>query len=207
MSKRMKNIAVFASGNGSNFQSLVDAEKQGNLSGNIKLLITDKPAAYVNQRAKKEDIPVFSFEAKKYQSKEAYEAVLVEILKEMNIDLIVLAGYMRLVGTTLLSAFPHRIINLHPSLLPSFTGKDAIGQALAYGVRYTGVTVHFVDEGMDTGAIILQKVVPILQQNTIETLTEKIHQVEHELLLEAVNHILDEKIEIDGRKVSIKGEK
>jgi len=203
----MKNVAVFASGNGSNFQSLVDAEKEGRLSGKIKLLITDKPEAFVQQRAKKAKIPVFAFEPKKYKNKEDYETVLVEILQEMKIDLIVLAGYMRLVGTTLLSAFPHRIINLHPSLLPAFPGKNAIEQALDYGVRYTGVTVHFVDEGMDTGPIILQHVVPISQKDDAATLTEKIHQVEHELLHEAVNLILDEKIEINKRKVWIKGEK
>ena len=202
----MKNVAVFASGNGSNFQSLVDAEKRGQLNGHIRVLISDKPYAYVNQRAKNENVPAFIFDPKQYESKEDYETVLVEILKEMEIDLIVLAGYMRLIGSTLLSAFPNRIINLHPSLLPSFPGKNAIEQAINYGVRYTGATVHFVDEGMDTGPIIQQRIVSVLQKDSIETLTDKIHQLEHELLLEVTNLFLDEKVEVKNKKVWIKGE-
>lgn len=202
----MKNVAVFASGNGSNFQSLVDAEKRGQLNGHIRVLISDKPYAYVNQRAKNENVPAFIFDPKQYESKEDYETVLVEILKEMEIELIVLAGYMRLVGSTLLSAFPNRIINLHPSLLPSFPGKNAIEQAFNYGVRYTGATVHFVDEGMDTGPVIQQRIVSVLQKDSIETLTDKIHQLEHELLLEVANLFLDEKVEVKNKKVWIKGE-
>lgn len=198
---RMKNVAVFASGNGSNFQSLVDAEKAGKIEGHISLLISDKPAAYVNTRAKNEQVPVFAFEAKKYSSKEDYESVLVDILKEMNIDLVVLAGYMRIVGPTLLAAYANKIINLHPSLLPAFPGKDAIGQAIDYGVKVTGATVHFVDEGMDTGPIIQQKTVSIAQEDTNDTLAEKIHKLEHELLVETVNLILKGQVNVRGRKV------
>lgn len=117
-----------------------------------------------------------------------------------------LAGYMRLVGPTLLKAYKNKIINLHPSLLPSFQGKDAIGQALDYGAKYTGVTVHFVDDGMDTGPIIKQKVIEIDIDDTAETLAEKIHQVEHHLLLNVVNIVIRDCITINDRKVLIKGE-
>ncbi len=202
----MKRIAVFASGNGTNFQSLIDAQKNNLLAGRINLLVSDKPKAYVNTRAIIEEIPIFSFEPKKYTDKEAYESDIVEILQEMKIDYIVLAGYMKLIGPILLRAYNNRIINLHPSLLPSFRGKDAIEQAINYGTKFTGVTVHFVDEGMDTGPIIKQKVVTIEEHDTIETLTDKIHLVEHKLLLEALNLVLSDKVIVDGRRVIIKGE-
>lgn len=202
----MKKIAVFASGNGSNFQFLIDAENNGELAGEISLLISDKQNAFVIERAENAGIPTFSFNPKEYGTKDKYESIIVEILKEHKIDLIVLAGYMRLVGSTLLNSYSSKIINLHPSLLPSFQGKDAIGQAIDYGVKYTGVTVHFVDEGMDTGPIIKQKVVPIYESDTVETLTEKIHLVEHNLLLEVANLILCDKLTINKRKVCVKGE-
>lgn len=202
----MKRIAVFASGNGTNFQSLIDAQKNNHLVGRINLLVSDKPNAYVNTRAKTEEIPIFSFDPKQYINKEAYESDIVEILHEMKIDYIVLAGYMRLIGPILLKAYNNRIINLHPSLLPSFRGKDAIEQAINYGAKFTGVTVHFVDEGMDTGPIIKQKVVAIEGNDTIESLTDKIHKVEHQLLLEAINLVLSEKIIVNDRRVIIKGE-
>lgn len=198
-----KNIAVFASGNGTNFQNLVEAEKGNLLNGRVKLLISDKAEAYVNVRAKSEQIPNFIFDPKKYSNKNEYEQILVDILQEYKVDLIVLAGYMRIVGETLTSSFPNKIINLHPSLLPAFKGKNAIEQALDYGVKVTGVTVHFVDEGMDTGPIIRQMVIPISEEETLESLSSKIHQAEYNLLIESVNLILSEKYSIRGRNVLI----
>lgn len=203
----MKRIAIFASGNGSNFQRLVDAQKEGLLIGEISLLVSDNPGAYVNIRAKNDGIPAFSFDPKKYSSKEDYESVIIEVLQEMNIDYLVLAGYMRLVGTTILNGYTNRILNLHPSLLPSFQGKNAIQKAMEYGVKVTGVTVHFVDEGMDTGPIILQDVIAIGEDDSLESLTSKIHQIEHKLLLDATNLVLAEKVVVSGRRVMIKGEK
>jgi len=200
----MKNIAVFASGSGTNFQYLVDAEKNLLMSGRIKLLISDKPNALVNERARIANVPTFAFDPKKYTTKADYEQILVEILHEYQIDLIVLAGYMRIVGATLLASFPNKIINLHPSLLPAFAGKDAIAQAINYGVKVTGVTVHFVDEGMDTGAIILQKALYIAEDDTLETLTVKIHSLEHEILLRAVNLLVQDQVVVNQRTVVIK---
>ncbi|WP_075979864.1 phosphoribosylglycinamide formyltransferase [Bacillus massilinigeriensis] len=177
----MKNIAVFASGSGSNFQAIIDAIKENKLEATIKLLVCDKPGAYVLERAENERIPQFTFSAKNYSSKQEYEEVILRHLKENEVEWIVLAGYMRLIGPTLLKEYEGKIVNIHPSLLPAFPGKDAIGQALAAGAEKSGVTIHFVDEGMDTGPVIAQREVQIDENETSETLQMKIHKIEHEL--------------------------
>jgi phosphoribosylglycinamide formyltransferase-1 len=187
----MKKIAVFASGNGSNFQALAEASLRKELNADISLLVCDQPDAYVVKRALNFGIPVFSFRAKEYPSKEAYEHEIAAELKKRGIEWIILAGYMRLVGPTLLNCYRNRIVNIHPSLLPAFPGKDAIGQALNAGVKVTGVTIHFVDEGMDTGPIIAQQSVNILAEDTRETLQKKIQAVEHELYPKTVNELLE----------------
>lgn len=177
----MKNIAVFASGNGSNFQAIIDAVQTGAVAASIKILVCDKPSAHAIERAKAAGIEYFSFHAKDFPDKQAYEADILAKLAEYKIDLVVLAGYMRLIGPTLLSAYEGRIINIHPSLLPAFPGKDAMGQALRAKAKVSGVTVHYVDAGMDSGPIIAQETVDIDENETIETLQEKIHKVEHQL--------------------------
>jgi phosphoribosylglycinamide formyltransferase-1 len=197
-------IACFASGSGSNFAAVQEAIKANRLSQvEIVLLVCDRPGAFVITRAEQESIPVFSFQAKDYEQKSDYEVLIVEQLKEKQVDLIVLVGYMRIVGDTLLNQFEGRIINLHPSLLPSFSGKDAIGQALDYGVKLTGITVHFVDAGMDTGPIIAQRSVVIEDKDTRETLTEKIQQQEHILLPEVIGWFAQQKVHLQGRHVSL----
>lgn len=175
----MKKIAVFASGNGSNFQALVDATKTNGQSYEIVLLVCDKPGAYVIERAQQAEVPSLEISPKDFASKADYEKEILQKLNESEVELIVLAGYMRLIGETLLSAYEGRIINIHPSLLPSFPGKDAIGQAFEAKVKITGVTVHYVDEGMDTGPIIAQEAVKMDENETRESLEVKIHQVEH----------------------------
>lgn len=177
----MKKIAVFASGSGTNFQAIIDAIQSGTVEATVQLLVCDRKDAYCVKRAEKENIPVFTFTAKEFESKAAYEKIILEKLHEYDVEFIVLAGYMRLIGDTLLSAYQGKIVNIHPSLLPSFPGKDAIGQALAAGVKVTGVTIHYVDEGMDTGPIIEQEPVTIDENDTLDTLAEKIHAVEHKL--------------------------
>jgi phosphoribosylglycinamide formyltransferase-1 len=176
-----KNIAVFASGNGSNFQAIIDAIKARKLDATIKLLVCDKPGAYAIERARAEGIGVFLFQGKDFTSKHQYEKEIVSMLKMLDVEWIVLAGYMRIVGPTLLEQFDKKIINIHPSLLPAFPGKNAMGQALAAKVRTSGVTVHFVDEGIDTGPIIAQETVNIAENETIESLQAKIHKIEHQL--------------------------
>jgi phosphoribosylglycinamide formyltransferase-1 len=177
----MKNIAIFASGSGSNFQAIIDAIQEGKLDAKVTLLVCDQPNAFVIDRAKKAGIPSFVFQAKQFESKDAYEKEIILELKKQDVEFVVLAGYMRLIGPTLLREYEGQIVNIHPSLLPAFAGKDAIGQAIRAGVNESGVTVHFVDAGMDTGPIIAQESVSIVENETIESLQTKIHAVEHKL--------------------------
>jgi phosphoribosylglycinamide formyltransferase 1 len=177
----MKKIVVFASGNGSNFQAIIDAVQSGEICANIALLICDKPWAHAIERAKEAGIHTFVFNPKDYQFKEDYEKEILCELTKVGADLLVLAGYMRLIGPTLLAEYQGRIVNIHPSLLPSFPGKDAIGQALEAKVKKSGVTIHFVDEGMDTGPIVVQESVAIDESETKESLQRKIQTIEHRL--------------------------
>ncbi|MEB1809119.1 MAG: phosphoribosylglycinamide formyltransferase [Bacillaceae bacterium] len=186
----MKKIAVFASGSGSNFQAIINEIERGELSAHIALLVCDKSEAKAIERAKTHEIDTFVFNPKAYASKEEFEQEIINELQKKDVEFIVLAGYMRLVGTTLLSAYEGKIVNIHPSLLPSFPGKDAIGQALLAGVKVTGVTIHYVDQGMDTGQIIAQEAVIIDENETRETLTTKIQQVEHRLYYKTLKELL-----------------
>lgn len=185
----MTNIAIFASGNGSNFQALAEAK---GLCDHIALLVTDQPGAYAIKRAENLGVPVLSLSPKTFENKAGYEQALLKGLKDHQVDLIVLAGYMRLIGPTLLSAYPDSVINLHPSLLPSYPGLDAIGQAYRNGAKVTGVTVHFVDEGMDTGPIIAQEAIRIEDGDSLKTVEDKIHAVEHLLYPATVQKLLSE---------------
>lgn len=175
----MKKIAVFASGTGSNFQALVDAVKAGTLEAEIRLLVCDQPSASVLQRARKEEIDWLSISPKDFLDKGAFETEIVQQLKLRDVEFIVLAGYMRLIGSTLLQEYPGAIVNIHPSLLPAFPGKDAIGQALDAGVQVSGLTIHYVDAGMDTGPIIAQKEIRILSDDSRDDLQKRIQQQEH----------------------------
>ncbi|OAJ75005.1 phosphoribosylglycinamide formyltransferase [Brevibacillus sp. SKDU10] len=186
-------IAVFASGSGSNFEAIVQATRDGRLpSLEVALLVCDQAKAYAIKRAERLGIPVFLFSAKDYVSKEAFEQEILVQLKQEEIDFIVLAGYMRLIGNVLLISYQGRMINLHPSLLPAFPGKDAIKKAWKYGVKVMGATVHFVDEGMDTGPIIDQEVIFVHKEDTEESLQQKIHEVEHRLLIRVLQGLSEE---------------
>lgn len=186
----MKSIAVFASGSGSNFQAIQEGIERGDIDATIKVVVTDKPGAYVTERAAAKNIPVLALSPKTYDSKEAYEQAILAELRKNEVEFLVLAGYMRLIGATLLEAYPNHIINIHPSLLPSFPGKDAIGQALAHGVKITGVTVHYVDAGMDTGRIIMQRAVDVVEGNREET-EAAIHAIEHQLYPEVLKYLFN----------------
>ncbi|MNP01031.1 Phosphoribosylglycinamide formyltransferase [compost metagenome] len=197
-------IAVFASGEGSNFQTLVDAGKSGLLgSAKVELLVCDKPAAPVVKRAQDAGIPVHLFTPKSYSSREVYETEIVEHLEELNIELVVLAGYMRLLTSVMVDKYAGRLINIHPSLLPSFPGTNAIQQALHYGVKLTGATVHFVDGGMDTGPIIAQQSVEIKPDATLDSLTNDIHDIEQELYPRVVSWIAQGRVLLNDRQVTI----
>ena len=187
----MKNIAIFASGTGSNFQAIAKACQDGMISARVALLICDQPEALVISKAKRLEVKVFTFSAKEYESKAAYEEILRDELDKHQVDLLVLAGYMRLVGKTLLEAYPNKIVNIHPSLLPAFPGMNSIQRAFESGVKETGITVHFVDSGIDTGPMIAQRVVKIDESDTLESLEEKMHKVEHQLYVEVLKKLCE----------------
>ena len=185
----MKKLAVFASGTGSNFEVIAKSITNGELNAEITLLVCDKPQAMVIEKAKKFGINTLIIEPQNYENKKSYEKIILTACKNANVDLIVLAGYMRLIGNTLLDEYPKQIINIHPSLLPAFKGKDAISQALDYGVKVTGVTIHFVDAGMDTGEIISQSPLVISENMDLEA---SIHKIEHELLVQTIKQLIKE---------------
>ena len=196
------NIAVFCSGNGSNFQAIADSLKNYQ-QARIALMVCDNPQAFALERAKKAGIKTLLVERKNFNSKAEYEAEIAANLEKENIQLICLAGYMRLVGTKFVQKYRHKILNIHPALLPAFKGTHGIRDALDYGVKTTGVTVHFVDEEMDQGPIILQQSVEIKPDDTEDLLAERIHHIEHQLYPLAVRLFVDGKLKIAGRKVSI----
>lgn len=197
------NIAVFCSGNGTNFQALVDASKKGLFDARITLMVCDSPHAYALQRAEKEGIKTLLLDIDDFSCKRDFEARIIEELEKENIELVCLAGYMRLLLDSFIEKYKNRIINIHPALLPSFKGTHAIEDAVDYGVKVTGVTAHFVNEEMDSGPVILQEPVKIEKSDTKETLEQKIHSVEHRLYPEAVRLFVEGRLKVAGRKVEI----
>ncbi len=185
----MNSIAVFASGSGSNFCAIDDAIKNNELDATIEVLVVDQKNAKVIDKARNRGIRTLVLNPKDYTNKSEYETVIKNELSKYDIKLIVLAGYMRLIGSVLLHEYKGRIINIHPSLLPSFKGKDAVGQALKAGVKVTGVTVHFVDEGMDTGSVIDQRPLYI-EESSREFIEENIHKIEHSLYKKVIKELL-----------------
>lgn len=184
-------IAILASGNGTNFEAIMEAKRKGQINAEICLLFSDKAQAPVLKKAEKYGIMSVCFEVHEFASKQAYETKLCDLLLEKKIDLVVLAGYMRIMGAILLEAFPDRIINIHPALLPSFPGLHGIRDAFDYGVKVTGVTIHFVDRGVDSGPIIAQEAVKITPSDDLETLEAKIHEVEHRLYPQVIAELLE----------------
>lgn len=183
-------LAVFASGTGSNYQAIDQATKAGNLDAEIVLLVCDQPGAKVIDKADQNQLAKFVFNPKDYQDKQAFETEIVGKLRDHQVDWIVLAGYMRLVGPTLLNHYQGRMINIHPSLLPAFPGLDAVGQALDAGVKISGTTIHFIDSGMDTGEIIAQEPVRVESGMTKEELQAEIQKIEHELYPKTIQQLI-----------------
>ncbi len=198
-----KRIAVLASGRGSNFQAVIEAIKRGEIPAVCVALITDNPGAYAIERAKNAGIPVKVVDYSAFSSRETYEHALLLAMQQADADLFVLAGYMRILGTSIVLAFRGKIMNIHPALLPSFTGLHAQQQAVNYGVKVSGCTVHFVDENLDCGPIILQRCVTVLEEDDEESLAERILKHEHECLPEAIRLFCEEKLVTDGRQVRI----
>jgi phosphoribosylglycinamide formyltransferase-1 len=202
-----KRIAVFASGFGSNLQALVDYSRDQELNGEVVLVFSNNKDAYALKRAKKSRIKAVFMDPSECGSREQYDLKIMELLEKEKIDLVVLAGYMFVLGREFIRKFKNRILNIHPALLPSFKGTHGIKDAYNYGVKITGITVHFVDEGLDSGPIILQAPCYIDDGDSVEQLEEKIHKVEHKIYPRAVKYFCEDRLVIKGRKVRILNKK
>ncbi|OGU14911.1 MAG: phosphoribosylglycinamide formyltransferase [Geobacteraceae bacterium GWC2_53_11] len=196
-------IGVLVSGSGTNLQAIIDRIESGEIHAEVACVISNKADAYALTRAARHGIPVVVHENHRFSKRQEYDAETVAILKSYNVDLVILAGFMRILTNVMVNAFPHAIMNIHPALLPAFPGLHAQQQALDYGVRYSGCTVHFVDTGTDTGPIIMQTVVPVEQDDTEETLSARIQKAEHQTFAAAIKLFVDGKIKVKGRKVLI----
>lgn len=202
-SRRMQKFAVFISGNGSNLQAIIDSVTKGEIRAELSLVISSTDKAFGLKRAEKAGIKTLVFSPDNYTNRQSVDRDIVIALKEHKIDFLVLAGYMRLLTPYFIKEYPNKIINVHPSLLPSFKGAHGIKDAFTYGVKQTGVTVHFVNEKMDNGPIILQDTVKINEEDTLETLEAKIHRVEHRIYPQAVVLMADQRLKVKGRRVTI----
>jgi phosphoribosylglycinamide formyltransferase-1 len=196
----MKNIGILLSGRGSNFEAIARNVAAGKIPGKIALVLSNREQAPGLERARQMGLRTL-FVPSRGVEREPYDGKMVAALNEAQVDLVCLAGFMRILSPVFVRAFPGRILNIHPALLPAFPGLDAQKQALDYGVKFTGCTVHIVDEGMDTGPIVLQAVVPVLDDDTVETLSARILKEEHRIYSEAVCLLLEDKVRIEGRRV------
>lgn len=205
MSIQPLQIGVLGSGSGSNMQSILDAIDAGTLHAEIKIVLADVQNAKILDRAKKHGIPCQWLDCAPFKTKLEGDAELrcIDLLKNAGVDTVVLAGFMRIVKPALLNAFPHRVLNIHPALLPAFPGIHGWTQALEYGAKVAGCTVHFVDTGTDTGPIIVQKCVPVEEDDTPETLHARIQVQEHIAYPEALRYLSEGRLRIEGRRVRI----
>jgi phosphoribosylglycinamide formyltransferase-1 len=198
-------LAVLVSGNGSNLQSIISSIESGGLNARIACVISNNPDAYALTRAGSHGIPCVVHNNIGFKNRKEYDAALVEILREYGVELVVLAGYMRILSDVMVTAFPNAIMNIHPALLPSFPGLHAQQQALDYGVKFSGCTVHFVDCGTDTGPIILQAIVPVRQDDTADSLSASIQKEEHRIFPDAIRLFVERKLTVNGQHVLIQG--
>jgi phosphoribosylglycinamide formyltransferase-1 len=201
--KKVK-LGILVSGRGSNLQAIIDNIEKGLLPAEIAVVISDQPDAYSLERARKHNVPAIPLSAKGQKGKrEEYDALLVKELQKHQVELVCLAGFMRIITPTLIKAFPSRILNIHPALLPAFPGLHVQKAALEHGVKFSGCTVHFVDEGMDTGPIVIQAVVPVLDNDTEDSLAERILRQEHKIYSRAIQLYAKGRLKIEGRRVMV----
>jgi phosphoribosylglycinamide formyltransferase-1 len=198
------NIAVLCSGSGTNLQAIIDAVKKGAIPAKIAVVISDKRGAFALERARRAGIETLVLDKKAFKAREDFDREVIKALKKKDVGLVVLAGFMRLLSPHFIKEYKDRIINIHPALLPSFKGTHGIKDALEYGVKETGVTVHFVDEKLDHGPIILQRSVEVKEGDTEETLLGRVHAEEHRIYPEAIKLFVEGRLKIEGRKVIIK---
>lgn len=200
---KMMNIAVFASGRGTNFSAIARAVRKGMIKARLVLLVCDQPGAVVLARARRYKVKVALVKREDFKNKGDFESRIIRHLRDNKVELVVLAGYMRMLSKGFIERYKNKIINIHPSILPAFKGTESIGDAFEYGSKLTGVTVHFVDEEMDHGPIILQGGVEIRESDTAESLEARIHKLEHKLYPKAIGLYLSGKLKVSGRKVRI----
>jgi phosphoribosylglycinamide formyltransferase-1 len=201
----MVNLGVLVSGSGSNLQAIIDHIEGGRLNAKIKIVISNVPGAFALERARKHKIPSQVISHNEYKKREDFDQKLVEVLQAHEVELVILAGYMRIITPVFLRGFPWRVMNIHPALLPSFPGTHVWQAEVDYGVKFAGCTVHFVEEGADTGPIIIQAVVPVYDDDTAETLRARILKQEHKILSQAIQLYAEGCLEIQGRRVLARG--
>jgi phosphoribosylglycinamide formyltransferase-1 len=196
-------LGVLVSGSGSNLQSILDACSDGKLDATVRVVLSNKPGVFALERAARAGIDAVVLSHRDFSSREAFDGAVVEALRARGVDTVVLAGFMRIVTPVLLDAFRGRVINVHPALLPAFPGVDAQRQALEYGAKIAGCTVHFVDAGMDTGPVIAQSAVAVREDDTVESLRARILSEEHILLPAALQWLAEGRLSVDGRRVRV----
>ncbi len=202
-SRKKLRLGVLASGGGTNLQSIIDQCQAGQIDAEIALVLCNNPDAGALQRAAKADLPQLCINHRDFAKRQDFDQAVVAALQEAGVELVVLAGFMRIISDDFLAAFPQRVINIHPALLPAFPGLNVQQQAIDYGARFSGCTVHFVDSGVDTGPIICQAVVPILPNDDAQTLAARILEQEHKIYPQAIQLIAEDRVRIVGRKVEI----
>ena len=204
MKEKKLKIGVLVSGSGSNLQSIIDGIEAGHLDAEISVTISSKPDAYALVRCKKHGIPAVVVRHQDFPTREAFDRQMIDVLRSHAVDLVVMAGFMRVLTPVFLNAFPMKIMNIHPALLPAFPGIHVQQQAIDHGVRFSGCTVHFADEGVDTGPVIIQAVVPVLAGDTADTLAARILREEHRIYPQAIQLYAEGRLALSGRKVTIK---
>jgi phosphoribosylglycinamide formyltransferase-1 len=196
-------LGVLVSGSGSNLQAILDACAAGTLDARVRVVLSNKPDVLALERARRAGVATEVLSHKDFATREAYDAGLVRALRARGVDTVVLAGFMRIVTPTLLDAFANRVVNVHPALSPAFAGVDAQRQAFEYGAKVAGCTVHFVDAGTDTGPIITQRAVPVLEEDTLDSLRARILEQEHRALPEALQWLAEGRLRVEGRRVRV----
>jgi phosphoribosylglycinamide formyltransferase-1 len=201
--RRKVGLGVLVSGSGSNLQSIIDRVEAGTLDAEIRVVVSNNPEAYALERCNQHRIPSVIIDHRQFDCRENYDRKLIAILESADVELVVMAGFMRILSPEFFRAFPRRIINIHPALLPAFPGMHVQQKAVEYGVKFAGCTVHFADEGVDTGPIIIQSVVPVYEDDTAESLAARILKEEHRIYPQAIQYYAEGRLVIKGRRVLI----
>ncbi|MEI7636559.1 MAG: phosphoribosylglycinamide formyltransferase [Syntrophus sp. (in: bacteria)] len=203
--KKILPLGILVSGSGSNLQSIIDHIESGKLDAAIKVVISNRPEAYARERCRRHEIPFVVINHRDFPLRDAFDQQMIDVLQSRGVELVVMAGFMRILTARFLSSFPMRIMNIHPALLPAFPGLHVQRKAVEYGVRFSGCTVHFADDGVDTGPIIIQAVVPVYEDDDEDSLAQRILKEEHKIYPQAIQWYVEGRLEVKGRKVYLRG--